>query len=311
MILQLAASLSGHKSAIYALSAGSFPHSCFSADGNGWIVYWANMLLNEGVAIAQVPANVFSLHYLEQQHTMAAGSMQGIVYGIDLKHPALLPKAIQLPPPVFALQTYQNILLAGAGDGRLYAIATDTWQAVRALPLSDSAIRDIALHPTAPLAAVACSDAMIYIIDLEKWILVQTLLFHQQSVFSVCFSPNGQYLFSGSRDAYLAIWQTAGDFALHHTIPAHLSTINSIVCSPNMPYFATAARDKTLKIWNLHTFALEKVIDPAKPNIRSHQYSVNRLLWLCDDKPYLLSAGDDKMILVWHITPTAVQCQTI
>ena len=298
-MLSFCQNLSGHHAAIYALCAGIKPLSFYSADGNGWVVYWQNALQNEGLALAQIPANVFSLCFIPQYSLLAIGAMQGIVYAIDPTQPRPNPTALQLSGSVFSLLSYQHHLLAGTANGYLYSIDPHTWQTNRIVRISDKALRQIVLHPHLPLAAIAAADTKVYIIDLNRWQLIQTLSFHTQSVFSLCFSPDGQYLLSGSRDAQLAIWQTSPTFALYHAIPAHLATINRIAYSHNGQYIATAARDKTIKLWNGTTFALLKVIDPAKNQSIAHRYSVNSLLAL-PNNPYLLSAGDDKTILVWQ-----------
>lgn len=300
MNISLQAQLTGHKSAIYALCGALNPQACYSADGNGYIVYWDNICRDEGVLLAQVPSNVFSLHFLLPFNCLAVGSMQGIVYSINTTDQRGLPTALQLPPPVFAIATYNHNLLVGAGNGSLYIIDPSTWQSIRSIAVGRGALRQIALHPFLPLAAVACSDASIYIIDLNNYKVLQRLISHKSSIFSVYFNATGNYLYAGSRDAHLSIWQVAANFELYHNIPAHLYTVNSIVGSPDGQYIVTGSRDKTIKIWNAATFQLLKVISPDKYPTKSHIHSVNSLLYL-PDKKYLVSGGDDKQILVWQM----------
>jgi hypothetical protein len=299
MDISLKTCLTGHQSAIYALSAAATPRSCFSADGNGWVVYWQDIFADKGTIMAKVPSNVFGLHYLPQSNWLALGSMQGIVYRIALQHTQNLPQALQLPPPVFALQSFADQLLVGAGNGWLYSLNPDTWQISRTLQIADKGIRQIALHPHLPIAALACSDKKVHIVALDQWKILQSLSHHKHSVFSVCFSPNGKYLFSGSRDAHLAIWET-NNFELHHSIPAHLYTINSLVCSPDSNYLFSGSRDKSLKMWHIPHFQLLKVWSPDKPDTAAHHHSINSLLYL-PQSHCLVSASDDKRVLVWQM----------
>lgn len=297
--------LSGHSAAIYALAAGEVPLSLYSADGNGWVVYWADLRRNEGLALAQLPSSVFSLYPLNISRLLAAGTMQGILYGIDLDRKHKL-QTLQLGGAVLSLAEWQENLLAACGNGHLYVIKPDTWQILYTLSISGKAIRQIALQPQQTLAALACSDGQIYLLDIDNWTIRQTLSFHTQSVFSICFSPDGQYLLSGGRDAQMAIWQANPTdpflWTLCHVIPAHLSTINHITYSPRQPYFATASRDKSFKIWHSEQFVLQKVLSPDKPHIAAHRHSVNRLLWL-PDSDYLVSGGDDKQLLIGQLSP--------
>lgn len=294
--------LTGHKSAIYALANHHLPQHFFSADGNGWLVQWNLAQPNVGVALAQVPSNVFALQYLPNQHLLAAGSMQGILYFVDTLNKIVVPPTLQLPKSIFELQTHQHFLLIGGGDGVLSAIDLHTLQLVKTLKISDKSIRQIAFHPQkSHIAALACSDGCVYIVDLETWKKNQTLTKHQSSVFSLCFSPDGHYLLSGSRDAYLCIWDAQNGFDLLHAIPAHLYTINAINYSPNGQFIVTAGRDKAIKIWNAHNFELLQVIDPTKKHLALHSHSINRLLWLPNSNS-LVSGGDDKQLLVWEIS---------
>src|SRR5690606_5922586 len=111
---------------------------------------------------------------------------------------------------------------------------------------------------------------------------------HGNSVFSLCLSPDGKYLLSGSRDAHLKVWDAENKFYLLHTIPAHLFTVNHIAFHPDGKLFASAGRDKHIKIWDAQSFQLLKVIDKEK--FQGHVNSVNRLLWLKNSN-YLVSAG--------------------
>ena len=64
--------------------------------------------------------------------------------------------------------------------------------------------------------------------------------------------------------------------------------------------FATASRDKTIKIWDSKTFEQLKVINKEKD--RGYLNSVNKLIWSTYNN-YLISAGDDRAIIIWEINP--------
>jgi centriolar protein POC1 len=116
-------------------------------------------------------------------------------------------------------------------------------------------------------------------------------------VFSLQYSPTGNYLVSGSRDAQLKIWD-AVSYTLVKNIAAHLFAVNSIAFHPSQPHFATASMDKSIKIWGGDDFKLYKIISREK-GFDSHQLSVNKILWNSDQ---LISAGDDKRIIIWNVS---------
>lgn len=97
----------------------------------------------------------------------------------------------------------------------------------------------------------------------------------------------------------MVIW-ISGISVIIKSIPAHEWAIYDIAYSPNSKLFATASRDKTIKIWDSKTFELLKVINKEKD--RGHLNSVNKLIWSTYNN-YLISAGDDRAIIIWEINP--------
>ena len=116
------------------------------------------------------------------------------------------------------------------------------------------------------------------------------------SVFSLQYSPDGNYLVSGGRDAQVKIWDALW-YDLVHDIPAHLFAVNCIAFHPMLPYFATASMDKSMKIWGADNFKLYKVISREK-GFLSHALSINKIVWNGDQ---LISVSDDKKIMTWNI----------
>jgi len=299
------ARFTGHRAAVFALAEAGQPQTFYSADGNGWVVAWNVQDPDEGRLLAQVPSNVFSMRYLAGFGLLALGSMSGALYFIDLAQNRVIDPPIQLDKAVFCLEQCGNTLFAGTGGGLLWAINLPQLSAQQVSPICNSSIRSAHLHPNLPLLALGCSNHEIYLFNTQTRQAVPQTAFHQNSVFSVRFTPNGQYLLSGSRDAFLAIWQLqtaqTPQLQLLHSIPAHLFTINSIACPPNTGWFATASRDKTIKIWHSDNYSLLKVIDQTKTGITAHKNSVNNLLWLPHNN-LLLSAGDDRQIFAWQVS---------
>ena len=117
---------------------------------------------------------------------------------------------------------------------------------------------------------------------------------HQSAVYVVRYSPDGKFILTGGKDAHLNIWNVE-NYELMKSIPAHNWAIYDIVFNPDASLFATASRDKTIKIWDAKTYELLKRI--TKTKFDGHTHSVNKLFWnTCPN--YLVSVGDDKMIMV-------------
>ncbi|MEZ4885990.1 MAG: WD40 repeat domain-containing protein [Chitinophagales bacterium] len=300
--IQNIATLTGHKGGVYALEQAAEDHCFYSADGAGWVAKWNLKNTDTAHLIAKVPSNIFALCLVKDQDLLAVGSLQGILYFIDLQKNEVLTPPLQFPKTIYALQQWKHYLLIGTGDGKLSIFNLQNQKIERTLPIAAKSIRQIKIHPHENIAAIASSDHCIYLLDLEKISVSSELHYHKNSVFCLQFLQNGNQLFAGSRDAHLSVWEKINEnYSLQHTIPAHLFTINDIAVSPNQRWIASASRDKSIKIWDVQSLKLLKVIDRMKPNLDAHQHSVNTLLW-SPFNDYLLSGSDDKSIKIWQVS---------
>ena len=295
------ANLQGHKGGIYALEQADDSQCFYSADGAGWVVKWNLNQTDTAHLIAKVPSNIFSLCLVKDQQLLAVGSLQGVLYFIDLPRKKVLTPPLQFSKTIYDVQQWKNYLLIATGDGKLSVFNLESWEIEKTLDLSEKSIRQVKVQTLQKKALVASSDHCIYSVNLEKMEVESCLTHHKNSVFCLQLLKNGQRLFAGSRDAHLSIWEeNKPSFTLQHTIPAHLFTINDLALSPSEQWLATASRDKSLKIWDVESLNLLKVIDRMKPTLDAHSHSVNTLLW-SSFNDYLISGSDDKVIKVWEV----------
>ena len=59
---------------------------------------------------------------------------------------------------------------------------------------------------------------------------------------------------------------------------------------------ATASRDKKIKIWNDDLTFISRIEEHPV----GHKNSVNTLCWLSDTE--LITTGDDRCIMLWHLS---------
>ena len=317
------AQLTGHTGAIFAITEGGDEQHILSGAGDGWVVEWDLAKPDLGRLVAKVERNIFSLLFLKNQNKLIAGDMDGGVRFVDLADPTLIRNvAHHGGKGCFDLKIIDNQLLTIGGDGVLTRWSLAENRSLESIQLSHKSLRCFDFSKERNELAIGASDGSVYFVDATSLELKDVWKkTHDNSIFSIRYSPDSAYLLTGGRDAHLklSILQEViardeategGIFEEENTVkhvveslPAHLFTINSIVFHPKNPnVFATASRDRTIKIWQLDApnakLNLLKVIDTIRHGC--HIRSVNRLFW-SSYNDYLISASDDRTLIVWQI----------
>jgi WD repeat-containing protein 61 len=293
----------GHGGAIYTLEQSSHAHLFYSGSSDNLVVEWNLEEPQQNKVVAKIPAKALALQYVPDRNILLVGQSLGGIHVIDLNKNEEI-KLLQLHrESVYDIKYLpeQESFWVAAGDGTVSVWSIKDFSLITALKVCDQKIRSIHFNSVLKEVAVGCGDGSIRIFDFETYEENKILKGHVDdfSVNAVCYHPNGKYLLSGSRDAYLNVWDLENDYALIHHIPAHNYAIYSIVFSPDKKFFATGSRDKSIKIWDSENFEMLMRID--KTEHEGHNHSVNNLLW-SDFNNCLVSTGDDKAIMVWEIS---------
>ena len=72
---------------------------------------------------------------------------------------------------------------------------------------------------------------------------------HSNRVWSVAFSPDGQYLASGSLNKTVKLWHVESGECIR-TMEGHSNYVLSVAFSPDGQYLASGSEDKTVKLWS-------------------------------------------------------------
>jgi WD40 repeat protein len=292
--------LSGHNAAIFALSPSEDPRYFLSGAGDGWVVRWDLEAPELGKLIAKVDTQIFSLCHLPELQRVVVGNMHGGVHWVDLAQPEQTKNIAHHQKGVYRILRVAEQVFTAGGDGILTRWDLHSGRTLESIQLSAQSLRGLAYSATRQELAVGSSDRHIYILDVKTFqIKAQITQAHNHSVFCVQYSPDGNLLLSGGRDALLNVWD-AERLNLLSSQAAHWFTINDIVFHPQGHWFATASRDKTIKIWDAQHFQLLKVLDTIRD--RCHVNSVNALLWSAHQEQ-LISASDDRSLMLWRHLP--------
>jgi len=293
------AQLRGHKAAIFVFANADDPKHFLTGAGDGWIVQWNLNELENGKLIAKVPRNIFSLCNLPNQQLIVVGNMDGGVHWVDLQDPEKTKNIAHHQKGVFDIQLIHNRIYTLGGEGMITRWSVEERRTLESFHITNQSLRSMSYNEARNEIAIGASDNNIYILDAKSLSIEHMIRqAHENSVFTVQYSLDGNYLLSGGRDALLKVWAIERDFELVSDQAAHLFTINDIAFHPEAHLFATASRDKTIKIWDAENFKLLKVIETIKNG--GHINSVNKLYWSSYNN-YLLSCSDDQSIIVWEI----------
>jgi WD40 repeat protein len=289
-------SFSGHRDCVYTLQPSKDSTHFFSGAGDGMIVKWNLQNPDQGELIAKLPNSIYALRYHAHSNLLIVGHNYDGIHLLEWENKKEIGSLHMTEGAIFDIQSLNGKIYVASGDGMITCVELEKLSIVQKKRQSEKNARTIAIHEGRGEIAVGYSDHFIRIFDIDTLTLKQEWSAHSNSVFTVRYSPDGKFLFSGSRDARLKVWDVQAGYLLVTEIVAHMYAINHIEFSPNGKHFVTCSMDKSIKVWDLEELKLLKVIDKARH--AGHGTSVNKLLW---NSNLLLSASDDRSISAWDI----------
>jgi WD40 repeat protein len=261
------------------------------------VVKWSLDQPDEGELMVKVPNSVYALKWIYELNALLVAQNQEGIHWIDLEQKKELRSLKLTNQSIFDLLYIDKKLWIAEGQGRIQVVDLEKWTVINQLTHSQASVRTLTYNPLTQEVAAGYSDYTIRIYSSKDYQLKKEILAHNNSVFSLRYSSDSQYLLSGSRDAHLKIWNVNQEYSLKESIVAHLFTINHIQYRQDGKYFATCSKDKSIKVWDSERFKLLKVIDKARH--AGHGTSVNKLLWLGNE--HLASCSDDRTISIWKL----------
>ncbi|UUM20896.1 NACHT domain-containing protein [Mycoavidus sp. SF9855] len=135
-----------------------------------------------------------------------------------------------------------------------------------------------------------------------KRALVHTYAGHGDTVNSIAFSADGQWLASGSDDCTIKLWSVLGERHLMHTYIGHQMRVKSVAFSADNQWLVSGSDDKSVKLWSvmgkryrLNTYAEHKVNNITYEDIKN-------CIALSADGQWLASGSECGMVNLWHVS---------
>lgn len=288
----------GHNDCVYTLAPSVSDSVFFSGGGDGMVVKWDLTQPNQGELIARLPNSVYALHHDKKSNLLIAGHNYEGIHLLDWQSKQEVGSLKLTSAAIFDIVTTEDDILVATGEGVLIVVDRNDLRIKMKLAPSEKNARVLATNPKVGEVAVGFSDNFIRVFSLRDYKLKYEFKAHENSVFALSYTPDNNFLISGSRDARLKLWDVNSAYRQVNEVAAHLFAINHLTFSPSGEYFATASMDKSVKVWLASEMKLLKVIDKARH--AGHGTSVNKLLWT-NHQNQLISASDDRSISVWDV----------
>ncbi|KAJ7199387.1 WD40 repeat-like protein [Mycena pura] len=122
---------------------------------------------------------------------------------------------------------------------------------------------------------------------------------HNDGVWSVAFSPDGQRIVSGSGDKMVRIWDATTGAAIGEPLQGHNDGVSSMAFSPDGQCIVSGSYDKTVRIWDAATGAA--IGEP----LQGHKHWVLSVAFSPDGRR-IVSGSYDETVRIWDTATGAV-----
>lgn len=148
----------------------------------------------------------------------------------------------------------------------------------------------IALHNTREMASV-----LRWLKSLASFVGIRGFTYHSHTgqVYTVAWSPSGQYIASAGNDHTVQVWQALTGRNIT-TYGGHTDLVLCLAWSPDGKHIVSSGCDHSLRIWNVHT-GRKVFINRDRSNV------VHSVAWSLDGK-YIASGGSDAKVHVWEVS---------
>lgn len=143
-------------------------------------------------------------------------------------------------------------------------------------------------------AAVEVHEQRMRLSQLQRqtWECAYQLDAHEDGIYAIALSPNGETLASGGNDSAIKLWHLyTGKWQA--TLQGHTAAVLSLAFHPQSTILVSGSDDATLKIWSLTT-------EQPLYSIKAHKDAISAIA-ISPDGLTLASASNDTTVKLWNL----------
>ena len=115
---------------------------------------------------------------------------------------------------------------------------------------------------------------------------------HDASIRSICYSPDGAHVVTGSCDKTIRIWDAESGTTIGEPLTGHTKKVTSVAYSPDGRHIISGSDDHTIRIWDAKNgIAVGGALKGHTSYVRSVAYFPNGRL--------IISGSSDRTIRIW------------
>ncbi|XP_032485862.1 periodic tryptophan protein 2 homolog isoform X1 [Phocoena sinus] len=188
-----------------------------------------------------------------------------------------------------------HLLVTGFASGIFHLHELPEFNLIHSLSVSDQRVSSIAINGSGDWIAFGCSglgQLLVWEWQSESYVLKQQG--HFNSMVSLAYSPDGQYIVTGGDDSKVKVWNTLSGFCFI-TFTEHSSGVTGVTFTTTGYVIVTSSMDGTVRAFDLHRYRNFRTFTSPRPT----QFSCVAV----NSSGDIVSAGaqDSFEILIWSM----------